>query len=110
MPTRIESLIADLRPLSPSQSIGEVFDWFLIHSDKQAMPVVFERTVVGLVSRAGLLEHVSRLSDPSMSTQPVMACLDTAPVTAKLGQPLGEVAMTIAQNGGKGFQTGVIVT
>ncbi|MEL6662169.1 MAG: ATP-binding protein [Pseudomonadota bacterium] len=110
MPTRIESLISDLRPLSPSQSIGEVFDWFLIHSDKQAMPVVFERTVVGLVSRAGLLEHVSRLSDPSMSTQPVMACLDTAPVTAKLGQPLGEVAMTIAQNGGKGFQTGVIVT
>ncbi|MEL6956723.1 MAG: hypothetical protein AAFO88_08775, partial [Pseudomonadota bacterium] len=79
MPTRIESLIADLRPLSPSQSIGEVFDWFLIHSDKQAMPVVFERTVVGLVSRAGLLEHVSRLSDPSMSTvrsnTTGMACL-----------------------------------
>ncbi|MEM1149646.1 MAG: ATP-binding protein [Pseudomonadota bacterium] len=109
MPTRIESLIADFIPLSPAQDMGEVFEWFMVHTERTAMPVVFERTAIGILSRETVFECVVRQGNPSASRQPIMPMIDTAFARAQLGQPLGEVAHILTQQGGKGFQHGVIV-
>jgi signal transduction histidine kinase/ActR/RegA family two-component response regulator len=110
MPTRIESLIADCAPLSPTQYVGEVMDWFLIHTDKHAMAVVFERTLVGVITRHAILGQACRLDAAAAASQPIMPLIDVEPVMARSGQPLGEVAHAIASEGGKGFEQGVVVT
>ncbi|MEL6568783.1 MAG: ATP-binding protein [Pseudomonadota bacterium] len=109
MPTRIETLIAEIAPLLPSQSVGEVFDWFLIHTERVAMPVVFERTVVGILTRVAVMEQAAKLTEPSASKQSIMPLVEEDYASAKVGQPLGEVAHHLAADGAKGFQHGVIV-
>lgn len=109
MPTRIESLIADLIPLSPAQDVGEVFEWFMVHADRRAMPVVFERTAIGILTREAVFECTSRLSTPSASRKTIMAMVDTDFARARLGQPLGEVAHEVALQNGKAFEQGLIV-
>ncbi|MEM9738893.1 MAG: ATP-binding protein [Pseudomonadota bacterium] len=110
MPTRIESLVADLVPLAPSQDVGEVFDWFLVHRERNAMPVVFDRTIIGVLTRAALFEYASRLKSPASSRQSISPLLDTEFASATAGQPLGEVAHQLSRSGGKGFAQGVVIS
>ena len=110
MPIRVETLIADDVPLRPDARAGAVLERFLAEPDCAALPVVFERTIVGMAVRSTLLELALRAGRTSFDAVALSRIIDTAPVIVESGTPLGLIARNSAMSGGKAFRQGVIVT
>ena len=110
MPIRIESLISDEAPLRPDMRAGSVIERFLADSACSALPVVFQRTVLGVALRDRLLELALRIGREAFDDLPLKRIVDPNPVIAESGTPIGQVARMVADAGGKGFRRGVLVT
>ncbi|MCI4644085.1 MAG: hybrid sensor histidine kinase/response regulator [Hyphomonadaceae bacterium] len=110
MPIRIEALIADEAPLRPDMRAGTLLERFLSEPDCVGLPVVFERTLVGLVQRSTLFDLAVRIGRPALDDMALTRILDSAPEIVASGTPLGLAARNIAEQGGKGFRQGVVVT
>ena len=110
MPIRIESLISDEAPLRPDMRAGSVIERFLADSACSALPVVFQRTVLGVALRDRLLELALRIGREAFDDLPLKRIVDPNPVIAESGTPIGQVARMVADAGGKGFRQGVLVT
>lgn len=110
MPIRIETLICENAPLSPDMRAGALLERFLAEPACVAFPVVFERTLVGMVTRSGLFDLALRLNRSALDDIPLRRIVDSEPDIAIAGTPLGLVARMIADGSGKGFSQGIIVT
>ena len=105
-----EQIAQHVDPVPPSIRVGALVARFLSERDLVLLPVVFDRTLVGTVSRQDALERVaSSTSRAELLNQRLGSLLDETPVTVRADQRLGGFALKAAKSNSKAISRGVVV-
>lgn len=109
MAASIEDIAERIEPVAPDLPVASVYARFRRSPGLVAVPVVFERTPLGLIGRAQLMEM---LADGTLKAEigsaPVKSVMETDPPLADCRQPIARIAAEAASDDGRAFSQGII--
>lgn len=110
MPT-VELLTECVPPISPEASVPEVLDWFRLHPDAMALPVVENGRPVGLIDRQEfLLKLASPLGRSRYASRPVSWIMDSDPSVIEADTRISAFSEIILKSSASTLMRGFIVT
>ncbi|MEG1453504.1 CBS domain-containing protein, partial [Brevundimonas sp.] len=110
MPT-VELLTECVPPISPTASVPEVFNWFQLHPDVMALPVVENGRPVGLIDRQEfLLKLASPLGHSRYASRPVSWIMDSDPSVIEADTRISSFSEIILKSSASTLMRGFIVT
>ena len=111
MPVRLKDILQTCAPVAPDTRAAQLAQRFLAEPDLSAIPVVFQRTAVGLVTRAGVFELVARAGSHALTKLPTSRIMDSDPQIADSEEILARLChMQSGSAANRVFRDGLIVT
>lgn len=111
MPVRLKDVLQTCQPVAPDTRAAQLVQRFLAEPDVPAIPVVFQRTAVGLVTRVAVFELAARAGTQALAALPTSRIMDPDPQIADSEEILARLCHV--QSGSAAhrvFRDGLIVT
>ena len=109
MPLRIDDLIVDGTVLRPEVSAAAALQAFLSDTDVQVIPVVFERTLLGILTRNEVMVATLRLGMERFARCTAGSLMSQPPKGVPAESPIGQVATRLGSQAPHDISLGVFV-
>lgn len=109
MPVRIEELILRTDPVSPAARASGVLQRFLSEPDCTALPLVYERTPLGVIHRASVFDKAISLGLERFAGLAAPQLAEEGCFIAEAGMPIGLVAKELSAQHDKARGQAVLV-
>lgn len=109
MPVRLRDISADGQPVAPDTRASQALQRFLAEPNQVALPVVFERTPVGLLRRATLTDLALRAGTQALASLPVSRVMQSDPVIGEADLPVAHLAASLPSDPQRLFAEGCVV-